>query len=122
MVKARAYGEGFSENEKKSAIYTLNYVLKRLLLLMAPITPFITQTIWDAIYSQDPIHYQGIPEAKAYDEKLLLIGDKIMEFNSKVWNAKKDKKLSLRDAIKIEIPQELELFEKDLKSMHNIIN
>ncbi len=122
LVKARAYGESFSENEKKSAIYALNYVFRRILLLMSPITPFITQTLWSTLYKEESIHYQMIPEAKGYDDKLLLLGDRIMEFNSKVWNAKKEQKLSLRDAIKIEIPRDLEPFEKDLKSMHNIIN
>jgi len=122
LVKARAYGEGFSESEKNSAVYTLNYVLKRVLTLIAPVTPFITQTLWNALYSNESVHYQLIPEAKNYNNELLLIGDNIMEFNSKVWNSKKEEKLSLRDAIKIEIPQELRPFEKDLKNMHNIIN
>ena len=122
LVKARAYGESFSENEKKSAIYTLNYVLRRILLLIAPVTPFITQTLWNLLYGEEPVHYQRIPEAKNHDEALLLLGDKLMEFNSKTWNAKKEKRLSLRDTIAIGIPEDLKPFEKDLKSMHNIIN
>ena len=122
LVKARAYGENFSETEKKSAVYTLNYVLKRILLLIAPVTPFITQTLWDSLYGSESIHYQIIPEAKNYDDGLLILGNKLMEFNSRIWNSKKDKKLSLRDTINIEIPQELRPFEKDLRSMHNIIN
>ena len=44
----------------------------------------------------------------------------IIEFNSKVWNEKKEKDLSLKDSIKIEIPKELEIFRKDLIAMHNI--
>ncbi|MEM0142701.1 MAG: valine--tRNA ligase [Candidatus Parvarchaeum sp.] len=121
LVKARAYGEGFSESEKKSAIYTLNYVLKRILLLLAPITPFITQTLWHELYKDGNVHNQEIPKAKEYDDKLLLLGDKMMEFDSKIWNAKKDKGISLRDGIKTGIPQELKPLEKDLRSMHNII-
>ncbi len=120
LVKARAYGEGFSENEKKSAVYTLNYVLKRLLLLMAPITPFITQTLWEELYGGESIHYQKMPEAKKYDGNILLLGDKIMEFDSGIWNAKKEGKMSLREAIKAVVPPELKPFEKDLRGMHNI--
>jgi len=44
----------------------------------------------------------------------------ISEFNSKVWNAKKEKGLSLKDSIKIEIPKELEIFKKDLVAMHHL--
>jgi valyl-tRNA synthetase len=44
----------------------------------------------------------------------------ITEFNSKVWNEKKMKNLSLKDAIKITIPENLESFKNDLKSMHNL--
>ena len=44
----------------------------------------------------------------------------ISEFNSKVWNEKKEKGLSLKDSIKIEIPKELEIFKKDLVAMHHL--
>ena len=44
----------------------------------------------------------------------------ISDFNSKVWNEKKEKGLSLKDSIKIEIPKELEIFKKDLVAMHHL--
>ena len=44
----------------------------------------------------------------------------IIEFNSKVWNEKKQNNLSLKDSIKIEIPEKLEQFKKDLIAMHNL--
>ncbi len=44
----------------------------------------------------------------------------IVEFNSKIWNEKKSKNLSLKDSIEIPVPQNLAAFEKDLKSMHNL--
>ena len=50
------------------------------------------------------------------------ITKEISEFNSKVWNEKKSQNLSLKDAIKIEIPEILQPFKKDLKSMHNLID
>ncbi|TFH03013.1 MAG: hypothetical protein E4G77_01450, partial [Nitrosopumilus sp.] len=46
----------------------------------------------------------------------------ISEFNSKVWNEKKSQNLSLKDSIKLEIPESLEAFKKDLKSMHNLLD
>jgi valyl-tRNA synthetase len=120
LVKARAYGEGFSDDEKNSAIYTLNYVLKRVLLLMAPITPFITHALWSILYKGEAIHYLSIPKAKEYNNQILLLGDKIMEFDSMIWNNKKEKGVSLREPITINIPAELKPFEKDLIMMHNI--
>ena len=44
----------------------------------------------------------------------------ISDFNSKVWNEKKEKGLHLPDSIKIEIPKELEIFKKDLVAMHHL--
>ena len=44
----------------------------------------------------------------------------VIEFNSKVWNEKKEKSLSLKDSIKVVIPKELEIFRKDLTAMHNL--
>ncbi len=122
LVKARAYGEKFSESERKSAVYTLNYVLRRVLLLLAPITPFITQTLWNELYKGESVHYQMMPEPNKYDDRLLILGNEIMEFNSNIWNAKKDKKASLKEEIKVEIPEKLNSVEKDLRSMHNIIS
>ena len=46
----------------------------------------------------------------------------IEEFNSKVWNEKKSKGLSLKDPIAIEIPESLKQFAKDLIPMHKIQN
>ena len=50
------------------------------------------------------------------------ITKEISEFNSKVWNEKKSQNLSLKDSIKIEIPESLVPFKKDLKSMHNLLD
>ena len=44
----------------------------------------------------------------------------LSEFNSKVWNEKKQKELSLKDSIKIDVPEELSQFKKDLIAMHNL--
>ncbi len=121
LVKARAYGEGFKDEEKESAIYTMNYVLKDVLLLLAPIAPFVTDTIWRALYSSESIHYQLLPDESAADDDVLKIGGELMEFNSKVWNSKKDKNISLRDKIGISVPDSLKAFENDLVKMHNLI-
>jgi len=51
MVKARAYGIGFSDDEKNSATFTLHKTLSTILKLLAPITPLITEHLWQKLYS-----------------------------------------------------------------------
>jgi valyl-tRNA synthetase len=119
MVKARAYGDGFTEDEKNAAIYTLHKILSTILLLLAPITPFITDFMWQTLYSKDTIHKQKHPEPENLGDVTSLTKE-ITDFNSKVWNEKKTKGLSLKDSISIEIPDSLKQFEKDLIQMHRI--
>ena len=119
MVKARAYGIGFSEEEKNGAISTLHKTLSTILKLLAPITPFISDHLWQTLYSKNSIH----KESQVKQEQVEDMGKftkELVEFNSKVWNEKKDKNLSLKDSISISIPENLDLFKKDLKAMHNI--
>jgi len=119
MVKTRAYGRGFTEEEQKAAWFTLHACMRNILLLLAPITPFITDYIWRALYSEKSIHGEEFPRAewKAGPADLT---KKLVEFNSIIWNTKKERGLSLKDRIDIEIPFDLKPLEKDLIAMHNI--
>ena len=119
MAKARAYGIGFSDAERDGAIFTLHKVLSTLLKLLAPITPFITDFLWQTLYSDKSIHTEQQVKEES-NEDLTKHTQAISEFNSKVWNTKKEKGLSLKDTIKIEIPKELDIFKKDLVAMHNL--
>jgi len=124
MVKARAYGIGFSEKERDAAIFTLHKVLKDVLKLLAPITPFITERVWQTLYSKDSIHKEifppSFPNSTRVTTEWTAKTKDITEFNSKVWNEKKAKKLSLKDSIKSNIPENLQEFKKDLVAMHNL--
>ena len=119
MVKARAYGIGFSEDEKNAAIFTLHKTLSTILKLLAPITPLITEHLWQKLYSNGSIHKEGQVQKENHRD-MRNYSSEIIEFNSKVWNEKKNQGLSLKDPISIEIPQNLEIFKKDLKAMHTI--
>jgi len=119
MAKARAYGINFSDNERDGAIYTLHKVLSTILKLLAPITPFITDYLWQTLYSKNSIHKES-QVVEETTEDIAEFTQKIIEFNSKVWNEKKAKSLSLKDSIEIKVPQELELFANDLIAMHNL--
>lgn len=119
MVKGRAYGTGFTEKERDGAIFTLHKVLSTLLMLLAPITPFITDFLWQSLYSDKTIHHQKFIKAENHED-LTRFTKEITEFNSSIWNKKKSMNLSLKDEIEFPIPQNLELFTQDLKAMHNL--
>jgi valyl-tRNA synthetase len=119
MVKVRAYGDGVTEEEKNAAIYTLHKVLSTILLLLAPISPFITDFMWQTLYSKETIHTQTHPNPQGLEDMSKFTKD-IADFNSQVWNEKKSKGLSLKDSISIAIPESLAIFAKDLIQMHKI--
>jgi valyl-tRNA synthetase len=119
MVKTRAYGEGFNKKEQEAAWHTLHSVLKSLLKLFAPIAPYITDYVWRELYRKESIHLEPLPESE-WKFGLEKLTEKIVDFDNKIWKMKKDKGLSLKTEIEIEIPEELKLFGKDLIKMHNI--
>ncbi len=142
MVKGRVYAtnsnNSYSNNNnnddedrsKRSALYTLHRCFSTILSLIAPVIPFIVEELWTKMYSNDiTIHRQAmfrIEEEEEYNE-MTKYTKHIIDFNSMVWNKKKDtilkgtgKPLSLKDPIDIPVPQELEQFGQDLKAMHNL--
>jgi valyl-tRNA synthetase len=129
LVKSRVYSESKDE-EKISALYTVHKCFKSILLLFEPICPFITYELWTKIYqNKDIINQKRFPKTINKYQEMTKFTQKIIQFNSEVWNRKKEttsnitnKPLSLKDPIKIKIPQELESFSRDLVAMHNIID
>ena len=119
MVKSRAKGAGFAEDDTMAARYTLHKVLSTLLKLLAPIIPFITEYLWLQIYSTDSVHAQRFPEPvpDVPDDSLT---ESVVSFNSMVWNKKKSAKLSLKDSIHVDIPYGLAAMSSDLVAMHHI--
>jgi len=125
LVKSRAYNDKVPNN-RYSALYTLHKCFSVILLLLAPICPFITDKLWTTIYSQESIHVQKFPlHDKDYGD-MCKFTKAIIDFNSLIWTKKREstnengKRYSLRDPIKTEIPDELNQFKDDLKEMHNI--
>jgi valyl-tRNA synthetase len=126
MVKGRVY-DTTNEIGQRSAVYTLHICLSTILLLLAPICPFITEELWTTLYSTKSIHQEHIPQSREYYREMTGYTKSIMVFNSTVWNKKKEtisketgKPLSLKDFIDVDIPAELDLFKNDLRVMHNL--
>lgn len=119
MVKPRAYGQGFSPSQQKAAWYTLHTVLKAALLLLAPITPFITDHIWTHLYDRKSIHAERFPRTK-WPKTYVKYTEQMLAFNREVWKAKEEKNLTLRDPIEMPIPKSLAPFREDLIKMHSL--
>ncbi|MEM4513987.1 MAG: class I tRNA ligase family protein, partial [Ignisphaera sp.] len=124
LVKPRAYGlDDYTEEEQKSAWYTLHTVLKSVLLMLAPIMPFTTDYIWRKLYSGKSIHFEAmpIPNEKwnmGYAETL----DNVIEVNSVIWKYKKQNNMKLSEPLNatMYIPEKLAIAAKDLKHLHKI--
>jgi valyl-tRNA synthetase len=122
MVKPRAYGQGFSKQQQKAAWYTLHTVLKNVLLLLAPLTPYITDYIWRQLYSKSKtsIHTQKLPKA-TWSKAGKRFTEPILAFNREVWKVKQEKNLALRDPLQIQLPKKLARFRDDLIKMHSLL-
>ena len=121
LVKSRAYNQNkiFTKEEENSARFTLHYCLGVMLKLLAPITPLITHKIYNELEGKD-IHQETFPLAIKINKQEFTT-EKLVELNSTIWKAKKDKGLSLKEEIsKAVIPKEFKSLEKDLKAAHNI--
>ena len=118
MVKSRAYGEG-GEQKARVARAVIHTVLKTVLKLLAPIIPFITDYVYRELYKRS-VHTERFPEKIALEEDYSNYTQKIMEFNERVWKLKKERGLPLNAPISVEIPEELKIFDTDLKKMHKI--
>jgi valyl-tRNA synthetase len=124
MVKGRAYED---RPGHASALYTLHKVFSTLLLLLAPITPFIAEELWTKMYSEKSVHLQEMPSDVKTGADMAKFTKSISDFNSQVWNKKKEtvspetgKPLSLKDPIDMPVPDDLAPFAADLISMHNL--
>ena len=119
MVKGRAYGDGVMKEDRDAARFTLHYVMKSVLLLVAPITPHITDHIWRRLYGQHTIHLETFPKPDKH-KTVRGVGPAIIEFDERIWKAKRDKGVSLREPIETKVPPKLRPYIPDLERMHHI--
>jgi valyl-tRNA synthetase len=111
--------------EKESAKYTLYLSLLGVLKLMAPITCFITEEIYQSYFAVNEkcksIHISSWPsfDKKLKDKKLEKLGDEAIEIISKVRQFKSSNGKSLKEPVKVIAPSSLKPLEADLKAVLN---
>lgn len=106
-VKDRLYRpEIYGEDKRRAAQYALHTVLKKILLLLAPITPHITEEIYQHLYGEDKdrksIHRSlwPQPDEERIDEEAEKHGDLVMAIITEIRREKAEKHLPLNAPIK----------------------
>jgi valyl-tRNA synthetase len=124
MLKGRAFNSdgAFTEIEQKSAWYVLHTSLNTLLRTMAPITPFITDSIYRQLYNPEGIHNELFPTPnKSWTSDLVEYTDLLQRTNSGFWKFKRENGLSLRTGLPLAyVSSDLKQWSSDLKAMHGI--
>ncbi len=104
IVKDRLYNEKRGKKAKESAQYTLYTVLLSILKLFAPITPFITEELYQNYFKKfekiKSIHLTDWPKVDIEDKKAKEIGELVVYAVQKSRQAKSDKNLSLKNPLK----------------------
>jgi valyl-tRNA synthetase len=115
MAKRRAY-EG-----DVSAQWTLQHSLRTILLLLAPIAPFLPYYVYRELYGGD-VHLERLPEpVEGVEDALAAVTPKLEAFNSEVWRTKKEKGLSMNTPIEgVAVPSDLAPYAPDLAGMHRL--
>jgi valyl-tRNA synthetase len=106
-IKHRLYRpEEYGEKKRKTAQFTLYTAIHRILQLLAPITPHITEEIYQHMYAEDmkhkSIHVTSWPtlEAERIDDEAEKYGDLIMAVISNIRKEKSERKIPLNALIK----------------------
>ncbi|MEW6063559.1 MAG: valine--tRNA ligase [Nanoarchaeota archaeon] len=130
IIKDRIYNPDKRGNEaKKSAQYTLYNSLLTILKLIAPITPYITEEIYQSYFikkeKQKSIHITSWPryDAKMIDNKSEEIGDLFVKILSEVRQFKTKNNKSLKEQVILTLDkkdkEKLEPVLADLKATAN---
>ena len=106
-AKDRLYKtESYSEEKRKAAQYTLHTVLYRVIQLLAPIAPHVTEEICQVLYSEDKgcssVHLSRWPkpDSKLIDEEAEKCGDLIMAVITEVRREKSERHMPLNAQVR----------------------
>ena len=117
MVKSRLY------DGDEAAAWTLHRIVKDVLTSLSPICPFFTHYLSTTLYAKSSVDVREFPDIIASKSELLNLTNHVIDFNSEVWNIKKNDGISLNTEISdIKIPEELVILSDSLIRMHRILN
>ena len=116
MAKTRLY------NGDASATWTLHRVFRDMMSILSPICPFFTHHLSTTLYDKSAVDVDVFPERPITEtSEFTKMTDSLIDFNSQVWNAKKDAWVSLAAPISgHKVPEELKIIEQALVSMHKL--
>lgn len=119
MVKKRLYEEG-----DEVAGIVLGKVLRECLLLLAPFTPFITEELYNHLFSSgESVHLQRLSEVGEVDEKLLERGELLKALISRVRGSRTEKRIKHSTPVRVVLDEDVsdELVE-ELKDTVNAVS
>ena len=129
IIKDRLYNEKRGKEAKLSAQYGLYHTLLTIIKLMAPITPFITEELYQFYYKKHEksksVHLTGWPSLNLLDSDAEKIGDFFVYVLQHVRRAKSEKNLSLKKPVKKVIAkgkitkEDFEKIKQDLTAVTN---
>ena len=116
MAKTRLY------NDNASATWTLHRIFRDMMSILSPICPFFTHHLSTTLYEKSAVDVDTFPEKPLLDiSDFTSMTETLIEFNSKVWKAKKDAGISLASPITGHtVPDSLKSIEQALVSMHKL--
>jgi len=116
MAKTRLY------NDDASATWTLHRVFRDMMSILSPICPFFTHHLSTTLYGKSAVDVDSFPVRPLSETSdFTKMTESLIDFNSKVWKAKKDSGVSLAAPISgHEVPNELKSIEAALVSMHKL--
>ncbi len=121
MIKYRIYGE--NKESKNGAIKTVRETFEKILKILAPITPFITEEIWREMYDDKSIHLQEWPETGRENKKIIEKGEMLKQVISAIRTYKNNNKMSMAAELeKITIYGDISGLEEDIKGTMRIKN
>lgn len=127
LAKNRAYNRdsAYTREEQESAWAALHIMLRRTLIALSPIMPFVTDYAFRKLYGSS-VHLQRYPEPVYHGEereRLAGIARRVIELNKAIWGYKRERGLKLSQPIEdavVYAPKELESVLPDIIAMHKV--
>ncbi|MCE4615077.1 MAG: valine--tRNA ligase [Desulfurococcales archaeon] len=99
LSKKTAYNRdgNYSEEVQRGTWYALHQILRRILIILSPIMPVVTDAIYRELYGGS-VHKQLWPEKVGYEE-LADLARSIVKINNAIWGEKRKLGLKLVDSL-----------------------